>query len=121
MRRQVARVLSRLIGTEGLDSSEIIVLTPRSLDGSALLSEPLDSHLRLIPDTPTSNRQVQVSTVHRFKGLERPVVVLTEIDELNGVEREAIMYVALSRPRSYLIVIAKSELADQLASLEAQT
>ena len=120
MRRQVARVLSRLIGTEGLDSSEIIVLTPRALDGSALLAEPLDNRLRLVRDAPTSNRQVQVSTVHRFKGLERPVVVLTEVDELNGVEREAIMYVALSRPRSCLIVIAKAELADQIASFEAR-
>lgn len=117
MRRQVSRVLSRLIGIEGLDNSDIIVLTPRALEGSALLAGQLDGHLQLVPDSLTSNRQIQVSTVHRFKGLERPVVILTELEQLSGRESDALMYVAVSRPRSHLIVIARAELVDQLAGV----
>lgn len=50
--------------------------------------------------------KVLLDSIRRFKGLERPVVVLTGIDELSADEETALLYVGLSRARVHLVVIA---------------
>jgi superfamily I DNA/RNA helicase len=49
---------------------------------------------------------VLLESIRRFKGLERPVVVLTAIDELSADDETALLYVGLSRARVHLVVIA---------------
>ena len=46
-----------------------------------------------------------VDTIFRFKGLERQVIVLTEIDTLDLREHMAAFYVGLTRARLHLIVV----------------
>ena len=43
-------------------------------------------------------------TIRRFKGLERPVIVLVELQPDDNLER--LFYVGASRARQHLIVIA---------------
>ena len=47
-----------------------------------------------------------LESIRRFKGLERPVVVLTAIDDLPADDETALLYVGLSRARVHLVVIA---------------
>jgi superfamily I DNA/RNA helicase len=47
-----------------------------------------------------------LETVRRFKGLERPVIVLTGIDDLPASEETALLYVGLSRARAHLVIVA---------------
>ena len=53
------------------------------------------------------------SSIHAFKGLERAVVVLAEIEPLSHAELDTILYVGCSRARVHLVVIA-SETAARL-------
>lgn len=51
-----------------------------------------------------------VESIQGFKGLERPVVILSELDRLpkylsSDEERDNLLYVALSRARNHLIVL----------------
>jgi len=48
---------------------------------------------------------VQVSTVHGFKGLERRVVILTEVDEKSPHKLDIVLYVGCSRARTHLVVL----------------
>ena len=48
-------------------------------------------------------------SVTRFKGLERDVVILTRLDEVEYVEYAPMLYVGASRARSMLIVIGDAE------------
>jgi superfamily I DNA/RNA helicase len=55
---------------------------------------------------------VRVATVHRFKGLESPVVVLAEIDErISPEDLASLLYVGATRARSHLVVVASEPLA----------
>ena len=56
-----------------------------------------------------------LETVRRFKGLERPVVILTAIDDLRAEEETAILYCGLSRARAHLVVVAKEETLGRLS------
>lgn len=47
-----------------------------------------------------------LQTVRRFKGLERPVVILTTIDDLQAADETSLLYCGLSRARAHLVIVA---------------
>jgi hypothetical protein len=49
--------------------------------------------------------QIQVSSVHTFKGLERRVIILAELDDSMGYSPDEILYVGCSRARTHLILL----------------
>jgi ATP-dependent exoDNAse (exonuclease V) beta subunit len=62
---------------------------------------------------PTKGNEVRVATIHRYKGLESPVVVLAEIDErIRGEDLAALPYVGGTRARSHLVVVASDVVAE---------
>jgi hypothetical protein len=67
----------------------------------------------LIPDEPKDDGVVLFETVRRFKGLERPVVILCELPE-EGDRLDQLLYTALTRATTHLIVIAPPSLARRL-------
>lgn len=48
-----------------------------------------------------------VESVRRFKGLEKPVIVLVEFEGL--LDHQDLLYVAASRARSLLVIIGAAE------------
>jgi superfamily I DNA/RNA helicase len=66
---------------------------------------------------PTKGNEVRVATIHRYKGLESPVVVLAEIDERVAEEElRSLLYVGATRARSHLVVVAGESTASGLSS-----
>jgi superfamily I DNA/RNA helicase len=62
--------------------------------------------------------KVLLETVRRFKGLERPVIVLTGIDELPAAEEQALLYVGLSRARVHLVIVATEKTMERVGGGE---
>ncbi len=61
---------------------------------------------RLDPNC-TEGNQTRADTIFAFKGLERPVVILTELDRWRTDEQDSLLYVALSRVRNHLVILGK--------------
>lgn len=99
-------VLSRLLVTEGLLARDIVVLTPRDPAESGLPSLSLPAGIRLTADeAAVKGRTVLWANVADFKGLERSIALVAELDDRlpsDTRERDAVLYVAFSRPRSLL-------------------
>jgi len=56
---------------------------------------------------PRKGGQVRVATIHRYKGLESPCVVLAEIDgRVDPGDLAGLLYVGATRARSHLVVVA---------------
>ena len=66
-----------------------------------------------VPDEPPDAGIVLFETIRRFKGLERPVVVLCELPE-TGERLDQLLYTALTRATAHLVVIAPPALAARL-------
>jgi hypothetical protein len=68
---------------ENLLAKEIVVLTPRDpVERSALTGMDWPHGIRLVTDSgEVRARSVLLSTLAGFKGLERPVVLIAELDE----------------------------------------
>jgi hypothetical protein len=105
--RTVRRILARLIDQEGFTSGQIMILTPASESRSVLTTGTMLGNRRLTRDAPASANDIQVSTVHGFKGLESPVVILAEMDRIPAYVRspDHLLYVAITRAKHHLIVV----------------
>ena len=58
--------------------------------------------------------QIHFSSIRAFKGLESPVVVLCELEDLDEATRNQQLYVGMSRARNHCLIVAPS-LSDEPA------
>ncbi len=105
MHEAIGEVLHRLVDIEGLDPSQVVILTPNGRRRSRLKAGDAVGGFTLAWDAAGAG-QVLVSSVHAFKGLESPVVILAEAEHFrrHRYARE-LMYVALSRAKHHLVVL----------------
>ncbi len=110
----VAATLQRLMFEESVPSDEIIVLTPFSRDKSQLWGRVEPGAVPLTDNPHPRPGEVFRTTIQSFKGLERAVVVLAEVERWSGPNNRAdkldkLLYVGCSRARSLLIVLLPTD------------
>ncbi|MFN8472583.1 MAG: NERD domain-containing protein [Anaerolineae bacterium] len=110
----VAATLKRLTVDDGIPSDEIIVLTPFSKDKSQLWGCTGPSAVPLTDNPRPRPGEVFRTTIQSFKGLERAVVVLAEVERWSGPNSrtdrlDKLLYVGCSRARSLLIVLLPTD------------
>lgn len=104
----LTHVLGSLI-KEKMSPDTIVLLSPRRLENSSLAGIVRISGVPLVDagHATTSARKdaVRFSTIHSFKGLESQVVIIVDIDAVDGEQTQSLLYVAMSRARSLLILM----------------
>jgi len=103
VRSVVGRVLHQLINDDGLKREDVIVLTATSKANSALADVDRVGSFDL-KAFGEEGSGIAVESVWRFKGLERPAVIVTDLAE--GT-RDALRYVAMTRARSVLVMVGE--------------
>jgi hypothetical protein len=98
---------------EGFEVGDITVLSPLRDGVAKIVPEPWRSRLRPIADVRAGH--AKYSTIHAFKGLESPVVAVTDIDQLGSDHWESLLYVAMTRATDRLIVLMQESNKDELA------
>ena len=110
--QKVVDRLERLVLTEGVASDAIAIVSTRTLKNSPFSGDHRAGRFELVnlddrdgrSGASATRRAVVFETLHRFKGLERDVVILLDLpagDHVTANHR----YVAASRARNLLIVI----------------
>ena len=62
--------------------------------------------MRSRPNEAKLGNYVQFSSIRAFKGLESPVVILCELEDLDEATHAQQLYVGLSRARSHCVIVA---------------
>jgi superfamily I DNA and RNA helicase len=107
--RLVDVVITNLLEEEHLIPDDLVVLTPGGAAKSRLWARRELGRNRL-SDHPEEGA-ILWSTVHSFKGLERPVVILAEIEARGLDEIAPYLRVGGTRAQHQLIVVAEHEAA----------
>jgi hypothetical protein len=94
----------RLVYQEQVATSDIAVLFPDPLWVEKFLVAASRSDLEFATCDDLETERIVVDTIQRFKGLERPAIVL--VAGTGDFVNPEIAYVGLSRPRFYLSVVA---------------
>jgi hypothetical protein len=94
-RDQLRKLLVKLVDEEKIEPIDIVILTPNSFDNSSWAEGDVIAKFTLTWNLETKlPLAVRVSTIHSFKGLESPVIILTDLDSAWSDE---MIYVGLSR------------------------
>ena len=115
----LGKTINRLLNVERLRPEDLIVLTPRRLDQSALTRVRLSGNLQLVVTEPAQkSRAIQFTSIDQFKGLERPAVIVVELDDRMPGDADhwhALCYVAFSRARHHLVLMGDEAILANLA------
>lgn len=113
-RHELSSLLSHLTA-HGVTTDQVTVLSGKSRSSSVLAKhakEPLGK-FRLV-GKPSRPNDIRFESVHRFKGLEAPVIVLCEMGDLRADAKLKLWYTGLSRARAGLFILARGEPGDDL-------
>lgn len=116
MIKGIQSVLHKLINEENVLADDIVVLTPHSQERSELKEGSKLGNFTLTSAPPRRMNEVQATTIHRFKGLERKVVILAEIDSNYLYNPEILMYVGSSRARAHLLFFVDQNTPTEIKS-----
>jgi len=107
-RKALLTLLQQLTQVEHIPLDDIVLLSPVSKDrshfpdGFRLGAFRLNWQL----EGPPLRNALDCCSIFSFKGLERAVVILAELDKIqHTAEREQLIYVAFSRAKQHLIVL----------------
>ncbi len=109
--------LRRLAHADGVAPSDIAILLP-NLDWVTRFDERNRTRIPVSSAEDLAGDSVVVDTIRRFKGLERPVVVVLLAADDTLVE---LAYVAFSRASAHLVVIAENGVMKTLRGNELVT
>ena len=94
---------------ERIPVDNIMLLSPLRLENSSLAGVDRILGFPVIDAAHgmTSVRldALKFSTIHSFKGLESQVVIIVDIEAVDGEQSQSLLYVAMSRARSLLILM----------------
>jgi hypothetical protein len=103
---EVRAVLDRLHTTDDVQPRDIVVLSSHGWENSQVAPALAG---RLVKErSKRGARGVLFSSIRGFKGLESPVVVLCELEDLDDATTDQQLYVGLSRARNHCVIVAPS-------------
>lgn len=112
VRPALSKLLHRLVTVDRIPTDEITVLTPYSPRTSSLWGPSPSRGPHLTDRWPPPPGLVYCTTIQAFKGLERAVIVLAEIERpwlKKWADLDMLLYVGCSRARNHLIVLLSNE------------
>ncbi|WP_042379636.1 DEAD/DEAH box helicase family protein [Streptacidiphilus melanogenes] len=93
--------------SDGFAADEVVVLSPRGTTGAAAVCTDPRWRTRLAPLDQPRKGCVGFGTAHAFKGLDAAAVIVTDIESVSDETGEALLYIATSRARDDLTVLAR--------------
>jgi superfamily I DNA/RNA helicase len=105
-----------LISVERFAARDLVVLTTRTPVESPLAGLSVgEIRLTESPDSRSAG-DVLFASIAGFKGLERPIVILVDLDDalLNSDHFHELCYVGFSRAKSHLILVGQQHVLPRL-------
>lgn len=120
MLKSVQSVLSKLVNEEQIAAKDVVILTPHTHEKSTLKNGTKLGNFTLTENPPKYRNEIQATSIHKFKGLERKVVIVAEVDDRYMYNPETLMYVGSSRARTHLLFfVSQNAPADIKSQIEA--
>lgn len=121
-RKKLEDIITRLLGG-GVDPLDIVLLSPHIQAKSVLQGvEKIGGiPVKVYETHPNAAEKVlRFATIHKFKGLEAKIIIVTDVTELDSVNMRSLNYVAFSRPSACLEVLLHEDTRKQFEQLAYQ-
>ena len=112
---EITKILQTL-EKDKVPKKDIVILSPVRFENSAA---HLVTDCQITTDEKCRNKAVYFSTIQSFKGLESSVVIVIDLGKLSNegrVDTYQLLYVAMTRAKSLLYLLAEEKTAQKLRS-----
>lgn len=116
LKQALRTALHRLINEEELHNEGVVLLTPRGRRNSLLWQWGTLGNFRITDQWPPDSGEAYCTTVHSYKGLESPVIILAELYPSTNQDLDTLLYVGCSRARNHLIILADAAIPVEIRS-----
>lgn len=106
----------RMLSDDGFAAEDIVILSA-SATGVAASSHDRAVRGRLCPLGEPAAGLIRFGTVHAFKGLDAPAVIVTDVETLSGRTAGDLLYIATTRSTGPLCLLVSHDLGPQIAEL----
>lgn len=117
-KRLLIKTLERLFDS-GYSGQDIVVLSTRGTTtciASQIGSEPWSSRLK--PFATTTSGHIGYCSIHGFKGLESPAVIITDIEQLEDRDRSwSLFYIAATRCLQKLVILMHRNVQEDITKM----
>jgi hypothetical protein len=116
---ELEKAIRKLLA-EGIAPSDIVILSPYRFKESDVrqIAENIGCTACDVQDLAGDPDDCIVfSTIHSFKGMESPAIVLTGITEISSDEQRSLLYIGMSRARSHLVVVINGNIKKRIPEL----
>ncbi len=103
--KTVAGLISEICGKGEVPPQDVVVLSAHGFDNSKARQAGAGPY-EYVKEPKPVGKEVRFSSIRGFKGLESPVVILCELEDLDETSRDKQLYVGLSRARNHCVVVA---------------
>jgi len=100
----VRQTIERLCGQEEVMPQDIVVLSSHALEKSAV-GQAGAGNYSYVKEPEPLGPSIRFSSIRAYKGLESPVVILCELEDIDGESIDKQLYVGLSRARNHCVVV----------------
>jgi ATP:corrinoid adenosyltransferase len=114
---KLAELLLRFREKEKFKGEEIIILSPKASKCCAVdIPPPWRDRVKPFMLESTGGH-IRYTTIHSFKGLEAPVVIVTDLDKIKDIESRNLLYIAVTRSLSRLILLIQGSTRTDLKKI----
>jgi DNA polymerase III delta prime subunit len=94
---------------DGFTNTDIVVLAPIS-ERDAVAYSIMDGNIKFTSFDTASRKRIGAGTIHSYKGMESPAVIVTDIAEITGEQAKSLFYVAITRALHRLYILASNNI-----------
>ncbi|MBU1777978.1 MAG: NERD domain-containing protein [Gammaproteobacteria bacterium] len=107
---KLSHVLKKL-AKDNILQNQIVILSPKKISNSIVSKLSTEFKINEITKNNFLKPQSAVgfSSIYSFKGMESPVVIITDLDETEVANYDSLLYTGMSRAKSLLIVMLSNE------------
>lgn len=112
--------LLRVIQTlreEGYTNGDIVVLSTKAADRSVVQLIGVDQSTQFANLEEISNKQIRTGSIHAYKGMESPAIIVTDVEMLTGDLAASLFYVAITRALHRLYILADSKMRQEVLKI----
>jgi hypothetical protein len=102
----VGATIQRLCDKEEIVPQDIVVLSSHRMRRSTVGRSALPEPYKFVARYPQVGPYIRFSSIRAFKGLESPVVILCELEDLDVATIDQLLYVGISRARNHCVIVA---------------
>jgi DNA helicase IV len=115
---KIQKLLEQLTIEEKHTPQEIIILSCRS-DGDSVANNLSNiPRLNLSPlKSGYKPSKVQYGSIHSFKGMEAPIVILTDVDNVMTLDAQSLFYVGITRALDKLYIFISKKVNSEISKI----